>query len=69
MNEFKIIGNLYVSEWNGNNANAGNDPTAPKKTISGVPNTGDNVILGSGFYDATLPPANLNLRRWRGDGT
>ncbi|GHB44298.1 hypothetical protein [Mongoliitalea lutea] len=50
MSRFKISGNWYVSEWGGDNANAGTDPNLPKRTIANVPNTNGIVVIGSGVY-------------------
>lgn len=50
MSRFKISGNWYVSEWGGNDANAGTDPTLPKASISSVPNTNGVVVVGTGVY-------------------
>ncbi|MFN3758428.1 MAG: hypothetical protein ACK4SF_04355 [Algoriphagus aquaeductus] len=47
---FKLSGNWYVSEWGGNNANAGTDPLLPKATIANVPNSNGVVVIGAGVY-------------------
>jgi hypothetical protein len=50
MSRFKIPGNAYASEWGGNNANAGTDPTLPKLTIAGLSALGGVNVIGSGVY-------------------
>lgn len=49
MNEFRLSGVNYVSEWNGNDANAGTNPELPKKTINAAPTSG-HTIVGAGTY-------------------
>lgn len=53
MSQFRLPGDYYVSQFGGDDLNAGTDPTAPKETISGLPTTltgNDLVIVGSGTY-------------------
>lgn len=55
MSQFRLTGGLYVSEWDGNDANAGNDPTLPKATISATPSsTATIIIVGAGYYFGLL---------------
>jgi len=52
MSQFRKTGNYYVSQWNGDDLNAGTDPELPKASITSVP-TGagaNHLILGTGVY-------------------
>jgi hypothetical protein len=49
MSEFRIGGTAsYLSEFGGNDANAGNTPEAPKRNLLATPTA--NVIAGTGHY-------------------
>jgi hypothetical protein len=69
MSEFKISGVGYVSEWNGNAANAGT-ATSPKAhpNDAGMPGTfQDIIVIGTGYYKAPFPSGSL-AKRWTADG-
>jgi hypothetical protein len=51
MSQFRKTGQLYCSEWNGDDLNAGTLPTLPKKNITAFPDSSANkIIVGSGQY-------------------
>ncbi len=50
MSQFRKIGLGYVSQWLGDDINAGTDPTLPKKTIAALASSANLVIVGSGVY-------------------
>lgn len=53
MSQFRQAGNFYVSQWNGDDLNAGTDPLLPKASISGLPNSSNVSVLaviGPGHY-------------------
>lgn len=50
MARFKVSGNYYVSQWGGNDANAGTDPDLPKASIASSPNVVGVHVIGSGVY-------------------
>jgi hypothetical protein len=51
MSQFRQTGNGYASQWDGDDLNAGTDPTLPKKNISAFASSTTNVIVvGPGYY-------------------
>lgn len=63
MSEFKITGDFYASEWNGNSLNVG-DANNPFAHPNDVVSTNIRLILGSGIYKGIQ---NKNIRK-HGDG-
>lgn len=65
MSEFRLTGWGYCSEWNGDDANTGQDQNLPKKTIASFPSNGANIlIVGTGVYNGGW----TGTRRLVGDG-
>ena len=58
MSQFRRTGVYYVSQWNGDDLNAGTDPLLPKKTIASLPATTASVIVvGAGHYTEVFSTA------------
>lgn len=56
MSQFRQTGSFYISQWDGDDLNAGTDPTLPKKTIQGLGTgnlAGSPAIVGTGVYKLT----------------
>lgn len=65
MSQFRKTGDYYISQWNGDDLNAGTDPTLPKKNPSAITVT-TLTIIGSGQY--TRPTPVNETRSFEGDG-
>lgn len=51
MSQFRIPGDYYVSQFGGDDLNAGTDPDLPLATFGGTPDSLTNkIILGAGWY-------------------
>lgn len=64
MSEFRLLGNLYVSEWNGSSANPGS-AISPYSHPADAPSSSTNIIIvGTGYYFGGW----TGVRRISGDG-
>lgn len=64
MSEFKLTGDYYVSEWNGNSANPGTD-VSPYAHPADLPVDSTNiVVIGTGYYVGGY----TKIAQYRGDG-
>lgn len=66
MSEFKLTGDFYVSDWNGDPLNDGTNPTTPYAHPADVPVTALLIILGTGIYIGGW--SNFVYKRMFGDG-
>lgn len=69
-NNFRIVGNWYVST-DGSDANAGNAPDAPFRSIGAAvtaASAGQTIVLGAGVYNENISIARRDLR-FIADGT
>jgi hypothetical protein len=66
MSQFRKTGDFYASQWNGNDLNAGTDPTLPKASIASFASSNTiRIVLGSGVYIG-----GWSGQRWlQGDGS
>jgi hypothetical protein len=63
---FKNSGIYYISEWGGNDANAGTDPLLPRATLTALPGVSGTVVIGAGVYKGSVGGG--LVRTLQGDG-
>lgn len=63
MSEFKLVGDKYVSQWNGNSLNTG-DATSPYAHPADAASTANLIIIGTGVYNGSW----VGLRVLKADG-
>jgi hypothetical protein len=61
MSQFRKTGTYYVSQWGGDDLNAGTSPTLPKASISALPSSTAIAVVGSGTYNGAGGSASKTL--------